>query len=239
MPELIHRETVGDLPVGKRLVASVFVTDRSDGDLSISTVDDVLLAQRRSTISPLSWTWLRQVHSDRVVTVREPGGKAGTVADAAVTATAGVTLAAHTADCVPVAIISPAGGVAAAHAGWRGLQLGVLESTARALLAEVGGSPSDLRAVVGPHVCAACYEFGQDELATLEAQFGRAIRSTTSSGTAALDLATAVDAELGRIGIEVTAHMGCCTSCEADRFWSHRARAESGRQALVVTLEAE
>ena len=66
------------------------------------------------------------MHGARVVTVREAGAGAGDEADAAVTTVTGAVLAVHTADCAPIALVADGGGVAVAHAGWRGLADGVV-----------------------------------------------------------------------------------------------------------------
>ena len=54
-------------------------------------------------------SWLRQVHGSTVAVVDGPDGGAGRVeADASVTATPGVVLSVHTADCAPIAHRQPA-----------------------------------------------------------------------------------------------------------------------------------
>ena len=89
--------------------------------------------------------WLRQVHGIDVVRfdlalplAGEGRGEGGSVdepeADASVTATTGTVLAILTADCLPVVFADRHGSeIAAAHAGWRGLADGVLESTVAAM----------------------------------------------------------------------------------------------------------
>ena len=79
---------------------------------------------------------IRQVHGGRVVVVEDPaaaGARAGTEADALVTAAPGVALAVHTADCAPVALVSPEGVLGVAHAGWKGLEAGVIPAVAAAM----------------------------------------------------------------------------------------------------------
>jgi len=61
--------------------ATVVFTDRGAGDLGhagehVRAVRPDVEARRRAVVD-LSWTWLRQVHGDRVVVVTEPGGGAG------------------------------------------------------------------------------------------------------------------------------------------------------------------
>jgi len=214
---------------------SLRFTTRADGDLHIAGDPDHL-ASRRSRVAPGRWTWLRQVHGARVVVVDEPGGAAGEEADAAVTARPGAVLAVHTADCVPVLLHDrDAGVVGAAHAGWRGLLHGVLAGTVEAM-ARLGASA--ITADVGPHIRARCYEFGGDELDVVADRFGEAVRSETAWGTPALDLHAAVLAALGQRPevVAVSSRPGC-TACEPEHFFSHRARADSGRHAATVVLE--
>ena len=214
-----------------RPVRSSF-SERADGDLRIDA-DPGALRDRRQAIAPGEWTWLRQVHGATVVTVTQPGGHAGAEADAAVTAVPGAVLAVHTADCAPVLLASADGAVVgAAHAGWRGVVAGVLEHTVEEMV-RLGGT--GLRARVGPHIRARCYEFGTDELDRVAARCGDAVRSTTGWGTPALDVTAAVRASLAALDVELT-DAGGCTACEPDRLWSHRARGDRGRMAATIAI---
>lgn len=210
-------------------IRSVF-TDTRHGDLMVRTEPDVLDARRRAIVDR-PWSWLRQVHGARVITVTEPGEHAGEEADAAVTAVPGAVLAVQTADCAPVLLTGP-GTLGVAHAGWRGLEAGVIEATASAM-AELGGAPE--RAVLGPCIRARCYEFGGAELDLVAARYGDAVRSTTAWGTPALDVAAGIAEACRRLRIELD-DVGTCTACSPNH-WSHRARAEPQRQALVAWIE--
>ncbi len=179
------------------------------------------------------WTWLRQVHGPRVVTVEHPGAGAGEEADAAVTSATGAVLAVHTADCGPVALVAEGGAVAVAHAGWRGVAAGVLEDTAAAV---VGRARGPVRAVVGALIGPECYEFGAGDLDDVAARLGDGVRAVTGDGRPALDLPAAVAAALTAAGVEEVRFLGGCTAC-SDRHYSHRARAEVGRQALLAWIE--
>ena len=185
---------------------------------------------RRRAVKDGPWTWLRQVHGDIVVTDTEPGGGAGTKADASVSADAGCVLAVLTADCAPVALISPEGVVAAVHAGWRGLLAGVLE---RAVDAARDKGATELHAVLGPCIHAECYEFGAGDLDAIAARLGDSVRALTAAGRPALDVPAAVAAALKQAGVTQFDDVGVCTACSEDYF-SWRARSETGRQAMVV-----
>ena len=212
--------------------AQVRFTAAADGDLSILQDPTVVAARRRGVVD-LPWTWLRQVHGADVVLVGSPGDGAGREADAAVTAQPGAVLAVQTADCAPVALVSPEGVVGAVHAGWRGVHQGVLQAAVEAMH-DLGAT--DVAATLGPCIHAECYEFGADDLALLAGRFGDGVRGTTKSGTPALDVPAAVRAALAEAGVDQVDDVDVCTACDA-RYFSHRARGDTGRQALVVWLD--
>ena len=207
-------------------------SERADGDLCIDA-DPAVLQERRRALAPGEWTWLRQVHGPRVVTVTRPGEHAGVEADAAVTACPGAVLAVHTADCAPVLLASDDGAVVgAAHAGWRGVVSGVLERTVE----EMGSlGATGITARIGPHIRARCYEFGAEELDEVAQRCGDSVRATTAWGTPALDVTAAVRSALDALGVEAVDHGGC-TACEPERLFSHRARGDRGRLAAAITI---
>ena len=216
--------------------AHVACTGRQQGDMGhggrfVVAVDPEVAARRRAVVD-MPWTWLRQVHGDRVVRVHAPGGASGVRADAAVTDQPGCALAVFSADCAPVALASPEGVIGVAHAGWRGVVAGVLEATVREMR-DLGATQVD--AVLGPCIRPGCYGFGPAELDQVAARLGDAVRSTTTTGDPALDLPEAVRAALGNAGVtpEHIRDVGVCTACSPDHF-SWRARREQQRQAMVV-----
>jgi hypothetical protein len=82
-------------------------------------------------------------------------------ADIIITDDPAAALAVQAADCVPLLMADRRiGGVAAAHAGWRGLAARVPGVTVEALSREFGSRPADLVVAVGPSIGACCYEVG-------------------------------------------------------------------------------
>ena len=214
-------------------------TDRSDGDLAVH-LDAAELEPRRQAVAPTPWTWLEQVHGADVVVVRHPGDRAGERADAAVTAVHGATLAVHTADCAGVLLVGAGGPgpvVAAAHAGWRGLELGILQATVAAMR-ELGAYEVSWR--LGPCISAAAYEFGAQDLARVAARLGPEVVAATSSGAPALDLRAGVAAALAEVGAHAADPDPLSVRCTASDTgcFSWRARAERGRQAALTWIEA-
>jgi copper oxidase (laccase) domain-containing protein len=150
--------------------------------------------------------------------------------DALVTADPADRLAMVTADCASIALGSREGVFAAVHAGWRGLVAGVVEETAAAMRS-LGATA--VHGALGPVVHAECYEFGPDDLDSVADRLGDGVRGETASGRPALDLPAAVAAALGRAGVTPVPGVDACTACGGPYF-SHRARGDAGRQALVV-----
>ena len=190
---------------------------------------------RRRAIVDRPWTWLRQVHGARVVHVQEPGAHAGAEADAAVTTHDDVVLCILTADCAPIAFASPEGVRGVAHAGWKGVADGVIAATVEAMR-ELGAT--DLRAALGPCIQPSCYEFSPADLDGVAARLGDHVRATTSAGRPALDLPGAVRRAIADAGVRLVEDADACTACDVDadgrpRWFSHRARRDEARQALV------
>ena len=213
-------------------------TDRSDGDFAV-TSPSVELEDRRRQVVDRRWMWFEQVHGgrcvdiDAVVDTGDLQAVAGSQADAAVTNRFDVALCVQTADCVPIALWSEDGVIAAIHEGWRGLEAGVIESGVTTLRSR---TTAPVHAFIGPSIGPECYEFGSEELDRLSTRFGELVRSQTSDGRPALDVRAAVHSELDRLAVVIAVDDSRCTACDEGLF-SYRARTESGRQTTVIWIE--
>jgi polyphenol oxidase len=226
--------------------ARVAFTDRHGGvsiapydtaNLGFATGDDpaAVTENRRRVAHELGdapdarrWAWVRQVHGARVVDVDAPGG--GGDADALVTTGTDISLVVLAADCAPIALVA-GGAVAAVHCGWRGLLAGVVDGAVR-IVRERGGAR--VRAVVGPCISPAHYEFGADELEQVTRRLGAAVAGRTETGAPALDLRAGVGVALESAGVDDHTDVDVCTYASADYF-SHRRDGVTGRQAMIVT----
>jgi polyphenol oxidase len=185
------------------------------------------------------WTWLRQPHGNVVVTVTEPGEHRGASADGVVTNQPGATLVIRTADCAPVLLVGRTQHgetvLGLAHAGWRGLVDGVLSATASALRS-LGAKSID--AWLGPCIGPECYEFGPAELANLASELDSSVCALTSWGTPALDMIAAVNRslEVAMVNYQGLLPGWTCTACDAAQRYSHRARHEAQRMALIASI---
>jgi YfiH family protein len=209
---------------------SLNLGDHVGDDAGAVTENRKLLAARLADLpdDPRRWVWLRQVHGHQVVTVAAPPPEPPE-ADAAVTTAIGLPVVVMTADCAPVARASP-GGVAVVHAGWPGLEQGVLGAAVDALR---GVAPGPVSAWLGPCVHPGRYEFGADLLERLVDRLGPEVASTTEAGTPALDIPAAVRVSLARAGVDRMIDVDVCTADSPDHF-SHRRDGVTGRQAVVV-----
>jgi polyphenol oxidase len=164
---------------------------------------------------------VRQVHGATVLDA--PAGCSGVQGegDGLVAEDPGVVLGILTADCVPV-LLEGERGVAALHAGWRGLVAGVLERGVE----KVG----PVRAAwVGPSIHACCYEVGED----VTGAFGRAGLPVVDERH--VDPADAARAALQRCGVGNLAVAVECTSCDRDYF-SYRRDGITGRQGSFIAI---
>jgi polyphenol oxidase len=168
----------------------------------------------------------RQVHGSVVKRVRDEPGAGGPAdaVDGQATSAAGVGLMVLVADCLPV-VLGAHGAVAALHAGWRGLDAGVLEEGVRALR-EAGGE-GDVVAIIGPGAGVCCYEVGEE----VHGAFGGAHRDGRR-----IDLKAIARDRLLAAGVAEVTDLEMCTICD-ERLFSHRREGvRAGRQAAVAWL---
>jgi YfiH family protein len=217
--------------VSRGAYESANLADHVGDDPDAVAQNRFLAAGRTAMGSPDEWVGLRQVHGTDVVRVAAPLGTPPD-ADASVTTEVGLPLVIFTADCAPLAIVAD-GGVAAVHAGWAGLEAGVIERAVE----ELGTvAPGPFRAVLGPCIHPARYEFGADLLDRLVARFGETVAARTATDAPALDVPAAVRAALHMAGIDELDDVNVCTAASSDYF-SYRRDGETGRQAMLVVLE--
>lgn len=180
--------------------------------------------------------WLQQVHGVAVVDDRGSAGPVPAVADAAITAEAGVVLAIMVADCIPVLFCDREGRrLGAAHAGWRGLLAGVLENTVEALAVP----PRSLLAWLGPAIGPSRFEVGPEVrdafLASTPGEVAAARFLPSPGGRWLCDLPGLARDRLARAGVGWIGGVAACTASDPDRFFSHRRDApRTGRMAALI-----
>lgn len=164
-------------------------------------------------------------------------------ADAAVSTDPDLAVAILVADCLPVLFTAP-GGVAGAHAGWRGLSAGVLENTVRALCTAAGCEPRDVKAWLGACIGPQAFEVGPEVVAA----FGRQALAHDQPGFLyrpnpeprwRADLPLLARERLRAAGVTGISGGGWCTLTDDSRFFSFRGEAlgrPRGRMAACIAL---
>ncbi|MCC7215717.1 MAG: peptidoglycan editing factor PgeF [Burkholderiales bacterium] len=188
---------------------------------------------------PADPVWLEQVHGRDVVAVDAAGADALRAAppraDAALTRSPGVVLSVRVADCLPVLLADRAASVVAvAHAGWRGLAAGVLETTVAAMQA----APGDIAAWIGPAIGPRAFEVGADvrDAHCADDAGASAHFAPVAAGKWLADLPALARRRLAAAGVADVVVDGACTHAEAARFHSWRRDRTRGRMALVAWL---
>ncbi len=174
-----------------------------------------------------------QVHGAAVVSVRGPDVLATRTlsADALVATEPGDAVAVRVADCVPVLLAVPGRGVAAVHAGWRGVVAGVVG----AALDVLGGATEDVLAAIGPCIGACCFEVGPEVADAIAAVSAPAVVHPREGANPHVDLRAAVAWQLAARGVDAVDQVGGCTRCDAARFHSFRRDGKrSGRLLAAI-----
>ncbi|MBA4283918.1 MAG: peptidoglycan editing factor PgeF [Xanthomonadaceae bacterium] len=207
---------------------------RSSGD------DPAAVAENRRLLAaalglPRAPAWLQQVHGTRVVEL--PCRDELPEADAAFTTQPGVVVCVQAADCLPVLFCADdASVVAGAHAGWRGLCGGVLESTVAALPV----APNRLIAWLGPAIGPEAFEVGDEVRAAFVAVDPTAaacFRDGPASGKQFADLFALARQRLAAAGVSRIHGGGISTHADPARFYSFRRDGICGRMAALIWID--
>jgi YfiH family protein len=190
---------------------------------------------------------VHQVHGSDVYILKDRNGaKPLKGYDAIITALKGVPIGVLTADCVPILLYDPVKQVVGAvHAGWKGTVGGVPAKAVKEMSASFGCHPTDIRAGIGPSIGPCCYEVEDNVVVPLHKSVGRScedLLSPSRPGHWQFDLwktnhRTLLLAGLRPENINV---FGVCTSCNTDKFFSHRKSGGStGRMFAIAQLSED
>jgi polyphenol oxidase len=182
--------------------------------------------------------FLQQVHGRHAMAL-DASTPDGAEADGCFTREPGTACTIMVADCLPVLFTSEDGSVvAAAHAGWRGLAGGVLETVVEAMRVE----PQTLLVWLGPCIGPTVFEVGAEVKTAFEAHdVGAASMFTPHAGGKRLaNLSGLARQRLQALGIpHVYGNDGSlewCTVSNPSKFFSHRRDRVSGRFAASIWL---
>ena len=190
--------------------------------------------------SPASLITLNQVHGNKVILFKKPGGKPLSGidfnGDAIITNQRRFALAILTADCLPILIDDPSKGViGAVHAGWKGTSLRIVQETLLSMEKVFGVKPDDVKVALGPAIGPCCYEVDDKVLKPLRQNL---TKEMVPAANRMLNLAMINRKLLLEIGVkeESIELVNICTSCRKDLFFSYRRDGKTGRQLSFIML---
>jgi hypothetical protein len=208
--------------------------------------------------------FMKQVHGTVVLALTAPGAHPSAsaqdvaTADAAVSAAPGLACTVMVADCLPVLLTNRTGtAIAAAHAGWRGLASGVLQSTLASFRAAaqmecarqaINIEASEVLAWLGPCIGPRAFEVGPEVRKAFIASDAGASACFASHGTGKYlaDLPGLARRVLAAHGVSQIygndSSDNWCTVAQPALFYSYRrdqaVRGATGRMAACIWLEA-
>ncbi|MFQ6370914.1 peptidoglycan editing factor PgeF [Shewanella sp. YIC-542] len=180
---------------------------------------------------PSEPAWLEQIHGKQVVHL---GQDACRTADGSFADTPGVVAVVMTADCLPVLLCDHEGTqVAALHAGWRGLNGGVLEAG----IAKFRPG-SVLQAYLGPAIGPDAFEVGREVRDAFLHSTPGATDCFVAHGEKYLaNLQGLAKLRLQQAGVRLIYALSACTYQQSAQFFSYRRDRECGRMASLIWRE--
>lgn len=186
----------------------------------------------------LRWVTLQQTHGIQVQGIVDQ--EAGTVltGDALWTQCRHTVLCLRTADCLPVVLADNNSHIVGiAHAGWRGLQAGVLPALYQAMFSVYPAT--QWQAWVGPAISQAAFEVGQDVVDAFtkgNPSLSKFFKFGKTSGKYYADLPAIAQTQLQALGVQRITLSGICTYEQVDTCFSYRRHQDTGRLITVATL---
>ncbi len=177
--------------------------------------------------------FMNQIHSNKVELIGDESFSIPSC-DALVTNVPGIPLMVMSADCAPLLFHDEANEVvAAAHVGRAGAFGDIISNVLQTMQLHFASNAADIKVVVGPRICKACYEVGQKEIdEAKELGYGFACEGSH------LNIDAIIAHQLASNGIakQQTEFLPHCTRCEHEEFFSYRHERTTGRNAAVIVL---
>jgi hypothetical protein len=208
--------------------------------LHVNDKKNDVLANRSLLLSqyslPSSPKWINQTHSN--IAVNADLISSIVDADASYSKKLGTVCGVLTADCLPVFVSNKEGtAVGIAHAGWRGLVGGIIES----LIESFDDNSEDLIVHLGPAISQLSFEVGEE----VKSQYLSKNKNFESCFTFLnnkyyLDLYASAKVVLRGFGISLISGGERCTYNESGQYFSYRRDGDqSGRMAHLIWIEPD
>lgn len=224
-------------------VHALITTSSNEFNLALHVNDNAerVLANRARVLDyvPTAPLWLNQTHSTTVVNWDQQDY---TVidADAAITRKHQKVCVVMTADCLPILLTNKNGSfVAAIHAGWRGLNNGIIQNTIKQLTV---AEKEDIIAFIGPAINQECFEVGaevREEFLNNNSYDKQFFISSTNTAKFMCNLRGIAEQRLLELGVQSKNifNSQICTKCHPEWFFSYRQNSNTGRFATLIWLD--
>jgi len=205
-------------------------------NLAAHVGDDIKAVERNRTLLikqfnlPSEPQYLEQIHSN--ICLQVPSDVC--VGDAVVTQDKGVVCAVMTADCLPIfASDTLATQVGVAHAGWKGIVNGVIESFIDSF------ESKNLLVHFGPAISPAAFEVGEEVYQQFIDKDIKLAQAFVAKGNKyQLDIYQAARVVLNSLGVKSISGGDECTYTQQDKYFSYRRDGvNSGRMAHLIWIE--
>jgi len=207
--------------------------------LHVNDKESHVLANRSLLLSqyqlPSNPKWINQTHSN--ISVNADSISSIVEADASYSNKVGTVCGVLTADCLPVFVSNKEGtAIGIAHAGWRGLVGGIIES----LIKSFDGNAEDLIVHLGPAISQLSFEVGEE----VKSQYLSKNENFMScfnliNDKYYLNLYDAARVVLKSLGVESISGGDRCTYNESNHFFSYRRDGnKSGRMAHLIWIDS-
>jgi len=206
--------------------------------LHVNDDQDAVLANRAQLLRhynlPSAPVWINQTHSN--ISVNADSISSIVDADASYSKKLGTVCGVLTADCLPVFVSNREGtAVGIAHAGWRGLANGVIES----LIESLDCNGEDLIVHLGPAISQLSFEVSSEvksQYLSKNKNFENCFSYLNNKYY--LDLYEAARIVLKGLGVNSISGGDRCTYKESDQYFSYRRDGKcSGRMAHLIWME--
>lgn len=219
-------------------------------DSAENVIENYRLAAERIGFKPERLVLTQQVHGDKIKIVTENDCTKGLFlknsilnTDGLITNCKNVPIGIFTADCTPILLCDKVKKViAAVHSGWRGTLLEIGKKAALLMRREFYCNPEDVIAVIGPSIKKCHFEVKEDVYMEFYKKFGADIVESVTEkkadryyiDTDTINRKSLVSAGILNSNISIC---GCCTFCESEKFFSHRASGgKTGRQCAFISI---
>jgi YfiH family protein len=184
---------------------------------------------------PSTPVWINQTHSNLSIDADSVSSIVN--ADASYSKKLGTVCGVLTADCLPIFVCNKEGtAVGVAHAGWRGLVDGIIES----LIESFDCNGEDLIVHLGPAISKLSFEVGgevKSQYLSKNKNFESCFVDINNKNY--LDLYDAARVVLKSFGVSLISGGDSCTYNEPDHFFSYRRDGQkSGRMAHLIWIDS-